>query len=136
MTSKGHVPKSYTPKLSKQGSEKLCTLRKQEKGEQRSLSLCYLQMIHDNLYKIFYETMKWKDIEVISWAIEGIVYDEWLFQGFDPANYVFVAEFHGTINASGLAKILDDTFQNTIYAATDTDTYNYSIVFALVTFST
>ena len=97
-------------------------------------------------------------VQVIPWAINDSNYVKSSSQKLDAAKTVFVGALHGMMTASGLAKIMDDLFQNVIYAGKtsfffsfsnfieiishliilgiDTDKYKYPIGSARITFST
>ena len=55
-------------------------------------------------------------VQVIPWAINDSNYVKSSSQKLDAAKTVFVGALHGMMTASGLAKIMDDLFQNVIYA--------------------
>jgi len=79
--------------------------------------------------------MKGKDVQVIPWALNDSNYVKSSSQKLDPDMTVFVGALHGMMTATGLAKIMNDLFDNVIYAGIDTDKDKYPIGSARVTFS-
>ena len=45
----------------------------------------------------------------------------------DANKTIFVGALHGMLSAEGLAKVINDLFDNVIYSGIDTDKYKYPI---------
>ena len=45
----------------------------------------------------------------------------------DANKTIFVGALHGMLSAQGLAKVINDLFDNVIYSGIDTDKYKYPI---------
>ncbi|XP_058792267.1 translational regulator orb2 isoform X2 [Phymastichus coffea] len=86
-------------------------------------------------YKISSKRMKGKAVQVIPWSINDSNYVKSTQQKLDAEKTVFVGALHGMITATGLASIMNDLFDNVIYAGIDTDKFKYPIGSARVTFS-
>ncbi|XP_043270059.1 cytoplasmic polyadenylation element-binding protein 1-A isoform X2 [Venturia canescens] len=86
-------------------------------------------------YKITPKRSKPKDAQVIPWHISDSNYSKSSSQKLDPEKTVFVGALHGMLTAEGLAKIMNELFEEVIYAGIDTDKYKYPIGSARVTFS-
>ncbi|XP_011498571.1 PREDICTED: cytoplasmic polyadenylation element-binding protein 1 isoform X2 [Ceratosolen solmsi marchali] len=86
-------------------------------------------------YKISSKRMKGKQVQVIPWALNDSNYVKSSSQKLDPEKTVFVGALHGMMTAPGLAQVMNDLFDNVIYAGIDTDKHKYPIGSARVTFS-
>ncbi|KAJ8674109.1 hypothetical protein QAD02_005371 [Eretmocerus hayati] len=86
-------------------------------------------------YKISSKRMKGKEVQVIPWALNDSNYVKSSSQKLDPEKTVFVGALHGMMTAAGLAKVMNDLFDNVIYAGIDTDKHKYPIGASRVTFS-
>ncbi|XP_059485114.1 cytoplasmic polyadenylation element-binding protein 1 isoform X2 [Neocloeon triangulifer] len=86
-------------------------------------------------YKISSRRMKAKEVQVIPWMINEGNYVKSPSIRLDPQKTVFVGALHGMLNAEGLAKIMNELFENVIYAGIDTDKHKYPIGSGRVTFS-
>jgi cytoplasmic polyadenylation element-binding protein len=67
-------------------------------------------------YKISSRRMKAKEVQVIPWMINEGNYVKSPSIRLDPQKTVFVGALHGMLNAEGLAKIMNELFENVIYA--------------------
>ncbi|XP_011311694.1 cytoplasmic polyadenylation element-binding protein 1 isoform X2 [Fopius arisanus] len=85
-------------------------------------------------YKISSKRMKGKDVQVIPWALSDSNFSK-TPQKLDPGKTVFVGALHGMLTAEGLARIMDDLFDDVIYCGIDTDKHKYPIGSARLTFS-
>ncbi|XP_074598324.1 polyadenylation element binding protein orb [Brevipalpus obovatus] len=76
-----------------------------------------------------------KDVQVIPWILSNSNFtkDSNFRVEFDKT--VFVGNLHGMMTAQGLAHIMDDLFDNVVYAGIDVDRFRYPIGSARVTFS-
>ncbi|XP_034935961.1 cytoplasmic polyadenylation element-binding protein 1 isoform X2 [Chelonus insularis] len=86
-------------------------------------------------YKISSKRIKGKDVQVIPWSLSDSNYSKSASQKLDPGKTVFVGALHGMLTAEGLATIMNDLFDEVIYAGIDTDKHKYPIGSARVTFS-
>ncbi|KAK0178975.1 hypothetical protein PV327_007808 [Microctonus hyperodae] len=86
-------------------------------------------------YKISSKRLKGKEVEVIPWVLSDSNYSKSTSQKLDPGKTVFVGALHGMLTAEGLATIMNDLFDEVIYAGIDTDKFKYPIGSARVTFS-
>ncbi|KAF7990210.1 hypothetical protein HCN44_000015 [Aphidius gifuensis] len=85
-------------------------------------------------YRISSKRMKGKEVQVIPWILSDSNYSKSTTQKLDPSKTVFVGALHGMLTADGLAKIMNDLFDEVIYAGIDTDKHKYPIGSARVTF--
>ncbi|XP_066594262.1 cytoplasmic polyadenylation element-binding protein 1-A-like isoform X1 [Prorops nasuta] len=86
-------------------------------------------------YKISSQRIKGKTAEVIPWGLSDSNYIKSSSQKLNPDKTVFVGGLHGMLTAAGLATIMDDLYDNVIYAGIDTDKFKYPIGSGRVTFS-
>lgn len=86
-------------------------------------------------YRISSKRMKGKEVQVIPWALSDSNYSKLTTQKLDPSKTVFVGALHGMLTADGLAKIMNDLFDEVIYAGIDTDKHKYPIGSARITFA-
>lgn len=110
----------------------------------RLLSACATEMNNEGQQKWYFRftspNTRRKMIEVIPWVLCESVYSCNYFRPnninqFDPTKTVFVGAIHGTLNAEGLAKILNDLFDGVLAVSMDTDRWKYPMGSARVTFS-
>ena len=64
---------------------------------------------------------------MIPWVLSDSNYVRQPSQRLEPQKTVFVGALHGMMNAEGLAHIMNDLFDNVVYAGIDTDKYKYPI---------
>ena len=79
--------------------------------------------------------MRCKEVQVIPWVLSDSNFVRSTSQKLDPNRTIFVGGLHGMINAEALCQIMDDLFDNVIYAGIDTDKHKYPIGSGRVTFS-
>lgn len=89
----------------------------------------------DWYYKISSRRMRCKEVQVIPWVLTDSNFVRSASQKLDPNRTVFVGGLHGMINAEALCQIMNDLFDNVIYAGIDTDKHKYPIGSGRVTFS-
>ncbi|XP_065657760.1 cytoplasmic polyadenylation element-binding protein 1 isoform X2 [Hydra vulgaris] len=89
----------------------------------------------DWYYKISSRRMRCKEVQVIPWVLSDSNFVRSTSQKLDPNRTIFVGGLHGMINAEALCQIMDDLFDNVIYAGIDTDKHKYPIGSGRVTFS-
>ncbi|XP_074661288.1 uncharacterized protein LOC141913956 isoform X2 [Tubulanus polymorphus] len=86
-------------------------------------------------FKISSRKMRCKEVQVIAWVISDSNYVRQPAQRMDMVKTVFVGALHGMMNAEALANIMNDLFENVVYAGIDTDKHKYPIGSGRVTFS-
>lgn len=89
----------------------------------------------DWYFKISSRRMRCKEVQVIPWVLTDSNFVRSASQKLDPNRTVFVGGLHGMINAEALCQIMNDLFDNVIYAGIDTDKHKYPIGSGRVTFS-
>lgn len=67
-------------------------------------------------YKVSSKRMKGKEVQVIPWILSDSNYSKSSSQKLDPGKTVFVGALHGMLTAEGLTKIMNDLFDEVIYA--------------------
>jgi len=66
-------------------------------------------------------------VQVIPWVLSDSNYVRLPSHRLEPQKTVFVGALHGMLNAEGLAHIMNDLFDNVVYAGIDTDKHKYPI---------
>ena len=66
-------------------------------------------------------------VQVIPWVLSDSNYVKQPSQRLDPQKTVFVGALHGMLTAEGLSHIMNDLFDNVVYAGIDTDKHKYPI---------
>jgi len=89
----------------------------------------------DWYFKISSRRMRCKEVQVIPWVLTDSNYVRISSQKLDPNRTIFVGGLHGMMNAESLCQIMNDLFDNVIYAGIDTDKHKYPIGSGRVTFS-
>ena len=64
---------------------------------------------------------------MIPWVLSDSNYVRQPSHRLEPQKTVFVGALHGMLNAEGLAHIMNDLFDNVVYAGIDTDKHKYPI---------
>uniref|UniRef100_A0A5K3FDX1 RRM domain-containing protein n=1 Tax=Mesocestoides corti TaxID=53468 RepID=A0A5K3FDX1_MESCO len=87
-------------------------------------------------FKLASPKFKAKGVQVIPWVISDSQFSRGGSQArLESSNTVFVGALHGMITAEALASIMNDLFDNVIFAALDTDKHKYPIGSGRVVFS-
>jgi len=89
----------------------------------------------DWYFKISSRRMRCKEVQVIPWVLTDSNFVRISSQKLDPNRTIFVGGLHGMMNAESLCQIMNDLFDNVIYAGIDTDKHKYPIGSGRVTFS-
>jgi len=66
-------------------------------------------------------------VQVIPWVLSDSNYVRQPSQRLEPQKTVFVGALHGMMTAEGLAHVMNDLFDNVVYAGIDTDKHKYPI---------
>lgn len=122
---RGHLYLSFDSQFQVKRLLAACTSEVNEAGEEKWY------------FKFSSANYKNKLLQVIPWTLRESYYtavDNINFQ-LDTTKTVFVGAVHGTLNAEGLAKILNDLFGGVVSVNLDIDKWKYPIGSARVTFN-
>lgn len=71
--------------------------------------------------------MRSKEVQIIPWVTSDSNYMRVPSARLDANKTIFVGALHGMLTAEGLAKVMNDLFDNVLYCGIDTDKYKYPI---------
>ncbi|GAB1599541.1 cytoplasmic polyadenylation element-binding protein-like [Argonauta hians] len=109
-----------------------------EKSIRSLLQACTQDYTNGNefYYKISSRRIRSKEVQVIPWVLDDSNHVKQSSQRLDSSKTVFVGALHGMLTAEALSNVMNDLFDNVIYAGIDTDKHKYPIGSGRVTFST
>jgi len=87
-------------------------------------------------FRLSSRRMRSKEVQIIPWVTSDSNYMRVPSARLDANKTIFVGALHGMLTAEGLAKVMNDLFDNVLYCGIDTDKYKYPIGSGRVTFST
>nr|CAB3233374.1 cytoplasmic polyadenylation element-binding protein 1-B [Phallusia mammillata] len=107
----------------------------------KSIKSLLLNCTHDVttnecFFRLSSRRMRSKEVQIIPWVVSDSNYMRVPSARLDANKTIFVGALHGMLTAEGLAKVMNDLFDNVVYSGIDTDKYKYPIGSGRVTFST
>lgn len=110
----------------------------EERSVRELLKHCTLDLSNGGrnyYYKVCSNRLRRKDVQVIPWQLADSTYVRSNCMSENGTKTVFVGSLHGMLNAEGLARVMDDLFQNVVAANIDTDKHKYPIGSGRVVFN-
>nr|XP_002127649.1 cytoplasmic polyadenylation element-binding protein 1-B [Ciona intestinalis] len=107
----------------------------------KSIKSLLLNCTHDVttnecFFRLSSRRMRSKEVQIIPWVVSDSNFIRVPSARLDANKTIFVGALHGMLTAEGLAKVMNDLFDNVVYSGIDTDKYKYPIGSGRVTFST